>query len=132
MSDGIETIEGLDGIDSEANTFNYVRFIKFLSDNNIIAVAIAAVLSNRIIEVTNEFVKEIIMPILNFNHKKDMPEEDKFENKKLVIAGIEFGIGKMVHAIIKFCIIISLLFLMSNILRRAIKKPIDFSLKKKT
>jgi len=108
-------------------SFNFARFIKFLEENNIIAVAIAAVLSERISEVTNSFVKDIIMPILNRDGDNDGERDiKKLEDAKIKIKGIEFGIGKFIYTIVKFFIIMYIIFIIMNIIKKAVRvRPIS-------
>ena len=46
-------------------TFNFIRFAEFLKHNNVASTAIAAVLSERISDIMNVFMDNIIMPIIN-------------------------------------------------------------------
>ena len=96
-------------------TFNFVRFIKFLRDYNIFAVAIAAILSDRINELTNTFVNNLIMPIINRDADKDGVKDIKnLEDTEFTIYGIKFGVGKFAMALLKFIIITYVLFLITK------------------
>lgn len=99
--------------------FDFVRFIKFLQDNNIVSVAIASVISDRINELTNSFVSNLVMPILNRDADKDGERDIKtIEDKVISFSGITFGIGKVVVAGIKFIVITYLIFVMADFLKK--------------
>lgn len=112
-----------DSSDSYDIDFNFVRFIKFLRDNNIIAVAIASVLSDRINEVTNSFTSNIVMPIINRDGDNDGKKDiTKLETKSIKFYGMNFAVGKFVVALFKFLIVTYIIFLLSNILKKFVKK----------
>lgn len=100
-------------------SFNFVRFIEFLKDHNIVATAIAAVLSDRINEITNTFVDYLVMPIINidsdYNGEKDIK---KIEDSEIVIFGIKFKIGIVLMAIVKFIIITYIVFIIAKSLKK--------------
>lgn len=111
---------------SDGLGFNYIRFIKFLQDNNVLSVAIAAVLSDRINELTNTFVNSLIMPIINRDGDGDGEEDiKKFENMKYKILGMKFEIGLLAISIIKFIIITYVIFILSKALKMILKKYND-------
>lgn len=96
--------------------FNFVRFIKFLKHNNIAATAIAAVLSDRVNEITNEFFDGFILPIINRDADHDgVRDVKKFEEKEFVIFGATFKLGKFILSLVKFVIITYLIYLISII-----------------
>lgn len=102
---------GSDDID-----FNFVRFIKFLQNNNIITVVIAAILSDRINEVTNVFFDDIILPIINKDWDGDGESDvKKFEDYRITIFNAKLSIGKLIITIFKFFVVALLLFIGYNI-----------------
>jgi large conductance mechanosensitive channel len=103
--------------------FNFVRFIKFLQDNNIVAVAIASVLSDRINEVTSSIVSHLIMPIINRDGDKDGTKDiKKLEDKIIKIGGIKFEIGKFIVSVVKFIIVTYIIFILASALSKYVKK----------
>src|SRR5690606_19318780 len=98
--------------ESDDIRFDFVRFIKFLKDNNIIAVAIAAILSDRINNITNSFVDNLIIPFVNIDINKDGEKDiKKIQDIKIKFFGIEIKIGEFTLSLIKFIIVTYVIFL---------------------
>lgn len=96
-------------------SFNFVRFLKFLEEHNIIATAIAAVLSDRINEITNSFVNYLVMPIINRDADNDGKRDIKnLEDRVFAFKGVRIQIGKFLLSIIKFIIITYIIFIISS------------------
>lgn len=96
--------------------FDFVRFILFLKENNILQVAIAAVLSDRINDVTNSFVDNLVMPIINRDANRDGIKDIKqFEEKQITILGVDFNVGKIVISTFKFLLVTYILFIISKL-----------------
>lgn len=103
--------------------FNFVRFLTFLHDNNIISVAIASILSDRINEITNSFIDHLIMPIINRDADQDGEKDiSVIENINVKLLGMNFKPGKFFLAIIKFTIVTYFIFLLSSILKKYANK----------
>jgi len=105
-------------MDSSPNdiNFNFVRFIKFLQDNNVVSVIIAAILSDRINEMTNTFFDDIILPIINRDSDGDnISDIKKFEDYSVSVLGAKLNVGKVILAIFKFLIVAYILFISYNI-----------------
>lgn len=100
-------------------------FLKFIGRNNIVRYALAAIISDRLNEITSGFVEHIVMPIINSdinnNGIRDIDEIKKLEDKEIEIKGIRFKLGKVVFSIIKFIVVIFLIFIISS----GIKKFVD-------
>jgi large conductance mechanosensitive channel len=110
-------------IDQYDVDFNFVHFIKFLKDHNIITTAIAAILSDRINEITSTFVDYMIMPIINRDADKDGTKDIKnIEDANFNLFSVNFQYGKVLIAFVKFLIITYILF----IITKATKNVIDF------
>lgn len=100
-------------------TFNFVRFIKFLKEHNIIATAIAAILSDRINEVTNAFVNNMIIPIINRDADGDgIKDIQKLEDKIITYKGIRLEVGRFFLSIIKFVIVTYIIFILAKIVKK--------------
>ena len=100
--------------------FNFVHFAKFLSNNNVLATAIAAVLSERISDITHTVVDNIFMAIINRDGDGDGKSDiDNLENKVIVISGMRFGVGKVIISLIKFVVIAYIIFLISRMMDQA-------------
>ncbi len=98
--------------------FNFVHFIKFLRDNNILGVAIAAILSDRIGRVTDSFVNDLIMPILSRDGDGDGEEDiKKLEDKSIMCFGANFRIGKFMTSVIKFVLVTYIIFILAKVVK---------------
>lgn len=103
----------------KAHSFNFIHFMQFLSNNNVLATAIAAVLSDRISDLTNSVVDNIIMAIVNRDADNDGKADVKsLENKEIIIFNIRFKYGKVLMALIRFIIITYVIFVISMIIKR--------------
>lgn len=112
-----------DSVDDYDMGFNFIRFLKFLQNNNILGVAIAAVLSDRINELTTSFVSNLVIPLMERDGDNDGEKDiKKIEDKSIKAFGVEFGIGRFAVAIIKFVIVTYIIFIISVILRKYINK----------
>jgi large-conductance mechanosensitive channel len=101
--------------------FNFVRFIKFLKQNNVFSVAIAAILSERINEITNSFTNNIVLPIINRDGDGDGKKDiSKIEDHQIKCLGITFETGKFLLALIKFIIVTYIIFIVSSIFKNFI------------
>jgi large-conductance mechanosensitive channel len=97
--------------------FNFIRFIVFLKNNNILSTAIAAVLSDRVNDLTNTIIDYAIMPIINRDADNDGISDIKnLEDKKFNVFGVNLGVGKCCVSIIKFVLITYVIFVISNII----------------
>lgn len=97
--------------------FNFVHFMDFLSANNVMATAIAAVMSDRINDVADSFVDNILMPIIDRDGNGDGKSDIQcLSDKVIIIAGIKFKVGKLIISLMKFIIITYIIFLISRII----------------
>ena len=104
------------------DSFNFIHFIKFLDDHNIIATSIAAVLSERINEVTNIFVEYMVMPIINRDADNDgVKDIKKLEDIQITIFNTKFKAGVVMLAFLKFVIITYIIFIIAKCIRTVIK-----------
>lgn len=103
--------------------FGFGYFIKFLTENNVIAIALASLFSDRIREVTTTFVQYIIMPIINRDADGDgVRDIAPLEKKTIKFAGMTFEIGKFILAVIKFMFVVLILYAFYRLLgRKSIK-----------
>lgn len=101
------------------NEFNFGTFVQFLKTHNVFSTVIAAVLSDRIAELTDIFVNSIIMPIINRDTNRDGVRDVKvLEDKILYIDGAKIEIGKFFVAIIKFIIVTYSIFLIARLVKK--------------
>jgi len=92
-------------------------FVHFLIENKILTMAIAAILSDRIHDVTNSIYEHIILPIINVDHKAN-GSIDKFKDKKYIIKGRHIGVGGIYMTIIKTVIILILVYFIWHLCKK--------------
>lgn len=94
--------------------FNFIHFKKFLEDNKAFATASSIVIATQITVIASSFIDNIIVPFFNRDIDKDgNPDIQEFENIILNIYGIKFKPGKLIIDIIKFLLIIYIVFVLS-------------------
>lgn len=97
--------------------FNFGLFLKFLMDNNILQVIVAAILSDKINDVTDSIVNDLVMPIINRDGDGDGEEDIKgLSEMKYTFWGMTFRIGKVIYALIKFFIVAYLIFIVYKLI----------------
>lgn len=103
---------------SDALQFSFLHFLRFLKENNVFSIAIAAVLSDRINDLVNSMVNSLVMPIINRDANQDGVEDiRKLEDKVVEISGVEFEIGKVLTSIVKFIVVTYFVFVLSRMIR---------------
>jgi large-conductance mechanosensitive channel len=101
-----------DNINTTGN-FNFIRFITFLKENDIIAVAIASIISERISEIVNSFTTNILMPIIYSDRNQDgIADITELEKKTINFLGSKINIGFFLISLIKFFIISYIIFIL--------------------
>ena len=104
--------------DNEFN-FNTIQFMEFLKDNNILTMAIAAMLSEKIADLVNTLIDSLIMPLINMDIDKDgVNDAKKIESIVISINGIKFKIGTIIIALIKFTLVLYMIFTISKLMKK--------------
>lgn len=107
--------------DNDLFYLNIVNFMSFLIENNVVQVAVATVISERVVELINTIIDGVIMPILNRDMDGDGVSDFKsFEEKEIHFFGMTFKVGKVITSIIKFIIVMYVMFLLSESMKRVI------------
>jgi large conductance mechanosensitive channel len=88
---------------------NITDFINFLINKNIIQSAIGIMIATQIGKISDIIVTNIILPIIN---AINILSNDKFEDFKYNILGIEFNFGKVILGIIQFLIILFCIYML--------------------
>jgi len=91
-----------DKIQSDINDFG-----SFLMSNNIPQIAIAFMISTQISRVSNDFIDNIISPIIN---KIIGQEATTLQEKYIEIFGIKFQVGNFFASILKFILFLIILY----------------------
>jgi large conductance mechanosensitive channel len=88
-------------------TDTYQDFINFLVKRNVLDVGIAFIVSSQITKLSNNFIDNIITPVLNgmFGNKNTT-----FDEIILHIGDANIEIGKFISSILKFILMMFILF----------------------
>lgn len=92
-----------------SNRFDYTSFGSFLGNNNFVSTAIAAAITDRILELTELLYSNFIVQILNINNNKLEDVKIKLGNKNLYI-------GKIFMAVFRFIIMLFMIYLIGKII----------------
>lgn len=94
--------------------FNFIKFKEFLEKNKAFATAASIVIATQITLLSSSFTDNIIVPFferdVNGDGKKDIVH---FENININLFGIKIKIGKFIIDIIKFLIVVYVVFVIS-------------------
>lgn len=94
--------------------FNFIKFKEFLEKNKAFATAASIVIATQITILASSFTDNIIVPIFDRDTdgdgKKDLIQ---FENITFKMFGIKIKMGKFIIDIIKFLIVIYVVFVIS-------------------
>uniref|UniRef100_A0A6C0EDT1 Large conductance mechanosensitive channel protein n=1 Tax=viral metagenome TaxID=1070528 RepID=A0A6C0EDT1_9ZZZZ len=91
---------------------NLKSFIQFIFDKNIIQMCIGIIVATQIGTLSNVFNDIIIKPILE---KSSIVNNEKIENIKYSLLGIEFRIGTLLITIIKLLVTFMIVFIIYKI-----------------
>ena len=87
------------------------NFIEFFKNNNILTIVLASIISERVSEIVSDMVDCIILPIVNQDADNDgIHDIVKIEDKILKIYGIKLKIGKITVTLVKFIIILFIIY----------------------
>ncbi len=94
--------------------FNFIKFKEFIVKNKAFATAASIVIATQINEFATSLTDNMIVPIINRDYNKDgVADIQQFEKTELKIFVIIFKIGKFIVDIIKFMMVIYLVFAIS-------------------
>lgn len=91
------------------NKFDYTSFSSFLGNNNFVSTAIAAAITDRILELTEILYSNFIVQIININNKK-------LEDVKIKIGNKDLYVGKIFLALFRFVIMLFMIYLIGKII----------------
>jgi len=116
--------------DTESNIkqrFDFFGFLQFLSSHNIVATAVAALISQRVNNFSDIFVDGLIVPIINRDVDEDgVRDIYEIEKRVFIISGVKFRVGKVYVAVIKFLLVTYCIFIISRLLRYDVNKKIGW------
>lgn len=104
---------------------DFYGLLQFLSSHNIITIAVAALISQRVNKFADIFVDNLVVPIMDRDVDND-GERDiaHIENKVFVIAGAKFKVGKVYVAVLKLILVTYCIFIISRNLKHDVDKKI--------
>ena len=82
-------------------------FLNFLKENDILAAIIVTVISTYVSKITQSFINDIIIPIVERDGKADIK---KLQDYKLKCFGITFKIGSFLINLIKFSCVMLMIY----------------------
>jgi large-conductance mechanosensitive channel len=92
------------------------EFYTFLVENHIISTSIATIFSRVITDLCYSFIDNILLPIINIDVDHDGKADiNDLKNKQVDIYGIKLKIGPFSIELIKFLVILFILFLLSKL-----------------
>lgn len=92
------------------------EFYTFLVENHIISTSIATIFSRVITDLCYSFIDNILLPIINIDVDHDGKADiNDLKHKKVDIYGIKLKIGPFSIELIKFLVILFILFLLSKL-----------------
>lgn len=98
---------------SHAGTSLIVDFFSFLTQKNILDIAIAFVIGNYVNDFANNFITIIAQPIIS---KIAGKEEQQLQEFSVKLFGIIFNIGTLIYLLLKLIIIIFILYLFFKVI----------------
>ena len=94
--------------------FNFIKFKEFLEQNKAFATAASIVIATQITILASSFTDNIIVPIFDRDTDGDGKKDIiQFENITFKMFGIKIKMGKFIIDIIKFLIVIYVVFVIS-------------------
>ena len=95
--------------------FNFINFKDFLEKNDSFATATSIVIATQISSLSASFIDNIIIYIFKKDINKDgVKDIENLESYQLNFAGFKIKIGKFVVDIIKFMLVIYIIFIISR------------------
>jgi large-conductance mechanosensitive channel len=91
----------------------FSNFITFLETSNVLQLGIAFVLSMNVNKLSNDFIDNIIAPIIN--RLFDITKTTTLSERVLEVGGIRFKLGNFFTSILKFVITLYFLYIIYSI-----------------
>lgn len=98
-------------IGTMVNKFDFTSFSSFLKNNNFISTAIAAAITDRILELTEILYNNIIVQLLNIN-------DNNIEDIKIKVGSRELSIGKIIAALFRFVTMLFIIYLIGKMITK--------------
>lgn len=79
----------------------------FLHDTNVVGVVIGLMISSQAINLVNEFVQSFVSPLISYFFNRASVD---VEDIKLELGGVQFRIASFIAALIRFMIILAIVY----------------------
>jgi large-conductance mechanosensitive channel len=97
----------------------FIHFLNFLTERNILTIALIAIVSDKMINFSNVFMETMVLPIFNIdwnqNGEKDIA---KIEDATVCIRGMTFKLGKLYIAFVQFILMLLFVFIIATVVKR--------------
>ncbi len=80
----------------------------FLTDTNVVGIVIGLMISSQAVQLVNEFVQSFVSPLISFMFNKASLDVTEI---KLDIAGVQFKLASFLSALIRFFIVVLIVYL---------------------
>jgi large conductance mechanosensitive channel len=95
-------------------------FVKFLTQTGVIALAVATIIGLYVSELSTGFVDAFVSPIIN--NILGGEAQKNLESYVVDLFGVKFKVGKFISLVIKFFILLVILFLIVRFVPKLTKK----------
>lgn len=95
------------------------HFINFLTERNVLTIALIAIVSDKMINFSNVFMETMIMPIFNVDWNQDNKKDiSKIEHATICFRGMTFQVGKLYIAFVQFVLILVFVFIFATVIKK--------------
>ncbi len=84
------------------------KMSNFLTDTNVVGIVIGLMISSQAVQLVNEFVQSFVSPLISFMFNKASLDVTEI---KLDIAGVQFKLASFLSALIRFFIVVLIVYL---------------------
>jgi len=93
----------------------FKNFITFIKKKDILQLGIAFIISININNLSTTLIDNFIAPIINRLFGPETGNDKPFKDRKMVILGINFGIGKIVSGLLEFILVLYVVYIIYSV-----------------
>ena len=93
----------------------FKNFITFIKKKDILQLCIAFIISININNLSTILIENFIAPIINRLFGPETGTDKPFKDRKMVIFGINFGIGKIISGILEFILVLYVIYIIYSV-----------------
>ena len=95
------------------------HFLNFLTEQNVLTIALIAIVSDKMIHFSNTFMDSLIVPLFNIDWNNDGQKDlAKIEDAQVCFKGMTFDIGKLYISFVKLVIILVFVFIVAMVVKK--------------